>query len=375
MLAEELGTSEAKVQRFIRLTHLSPELLALVDEGRMKMLPAVEVSYLSEAEQESLLGAIEANQCTPSHAQAIRMKRLSKERSLTDTLIRSIMEEQKPNQVEQFKIPRKSIARFFRPSATEAEIEKRIVRALDLLAQAEKARLVPAEGEDVTWETSFTGARGAFTHVENTIFFDHGLSAKAKGIYCQIRSLENNSEWVFSVKGFASLLRDGVDSVAAGLKELEAAGYIIRARKRGENGRFLKAEEATWITLDDPAMHTSVTDELKAEGYTVLSEFKRDPGNDAKFELENALPAMDKTEPPNPKVSTRTGKSRSGKTRSGKSVTINNLSYKELIESSPSLVPPEDMLAKEGRGRVRVITRNSRRMSFPKHSSICAQCR
>lgn len=75
------------------------------------------------------------------------MKRLSKERSLTDTLIRSIMEEQKPNQVEQFKIPRKSIARFFRPSATEAEIEKRIVRALDLLAQAEKARLVPAEGE------------------------------------------------------------------------------------------------------------------------------------------------------------------------------------------------------------------------------------
>lgn len=147
MLAEELGTSEAKVQRFIRLTHLSPELLALVDEGRMKMLPAVEVSYLSEAEQESLLDAIEANQCTPSHAQAIRMKRLSKERSLTDTLIRSIMEEQKPNQVEQFKIPRKSIARFFRPSATEAEIEKRIVRALDLLAQAEKARLVPAEGE------------------------------------------------------------------------------------------------------------------------------------------------------------------------------------------------------------------------------------
>lgn len=215
--------------------------------------------------------------------------------------------------------------------------------------------------------------KGSFTHVENTIFFDHGLSAKAKGIYCQIRSLENNSEWVFSVKGFASLLRDGVDSVAAGLKELEAAGYIIRARKRGENGRFLKAEEATWITLDDPAMHTSVTDELKAEGYTVLSEFKRDPGNDAKFELENALPAMDKTEPPNTKVSTRTGKSRSGKSRSGKSVTINNLSYKELIESSPSLVPPEDMPGERGKGKGEGDYTQFEKGEFPKaFEHLCA---
>lgn len=58
--------------------------------------------------------------------------------------------------------------------------------------------------------------KGSFTFVENTIFFDHGLSAKAKGIYCQIRSLENNPEWVFTVKGFASLVRDGVDAVTAG---------------------------------------------------------------------------------------------------------------------------------------------------------------
>ena len=97
--------------------------------------------------------------------------------------------------------------------------------------------------------------KGSFTFVENTIFFDHGLSAKAKGIYCQIRSLENNPEWVFTIKGFASLVRDGVDAVTAGIKELEASGYIIRARKRSANGRFLKAEEATWITLDDPAIH------------------------------------------------------------------------------------------------------------------------
>lgn len=66
--------------------------------------------------------------------------------------------------------------------------------------------------------------KGSFTHVENTIFFDHGLSAKAKGIYCQIRSLEGNPEWVFTIKGFASLVRDGADAVTAGIKELEGAG-------------------------------------------------------------------------------------------------------------------------------------------------------
>ena len=117
--------------------------------------------------------------------------------------------------------------------------------------------------------------KGSFTHVENTIFFDHGLSAKAKGIYCQIRSLEGNPEWVFTIKGFASLVRDGADAVTAGIKELEGAGYIIRARKRSENGRFLKAEEATWITLDDPAMHGEVCAELKADGFAILSEFER----------------------------------------------------------------------------------------------------
>lgn len=140
ILAEEIGVSKDKVQRFIRLTHLLPELLALVDEGRMKMLPAVEVSYLAREEQAWLFDAMEAQACTPSHAQAVKMKRYSKEGSLTSALVRSIMEEEKPNQVEQFKIPRKSIARFFRPSATKDEIEGRIVRALELLEQAEARR-------------------------------------------------------------------------------------------------------------------------------------------------------------------------------------------------------------------------------------------
>lgn len=140
ILAEELGVSKDKIQRFIRLTHLLPELLALVDDGRMKMLPAVGVSYLSREEQGWLLDAIGAQACTPSHAQAVKMKRYSKEGSLTSALVRSIMEEEKPNQVEQFKMPRRSIERFFKPSATRDEMESRIIRALELLEQAEARR-------------------------------------------------------------------------------------------------------------------------------------------------------------------------------------------------------------------------------------------
>ena len=140
ILAEETGESKEQIRRYIRLTSLIPELLALVDEGRMKLRPAVEVSYLSRDEQEHLLDAIGAQAATPSHAQAIKMKRFSKEGSLTPALIRSIMEEEKPNQIERVRIPRKSIARFFGPNATEAEMEGRIVRALELLEQAERRR-------------------------------------------------------------------------------------------------------------------------------------------------------------------------------------------------------------------------------------------
>lgn len=183
--------------------------------------------------------------------------------------------------------------------------------------------------------------KGSFTHVENTVFFDHTLSLKAKGIYCQIRSLENNPEWVFTIRGFAKLVKDGVDAVTAGLKELESAGYIIRARKRSENGRFLKAEEATWITLDDPAMHASVAAELKEEGYAILSEFKHDPATNVEFELESDLPAGGKDDPENAQLGTRTGKSVSGKTISGKSGPINYLSDKQTYGDKPLSCPPD----------------------------------
>ena len=184
--------------------------------------------------------------------------------------------------------------------------------------------------------------KGSFTFVENTIFFDHGLSAKAKGIYCQIRSLENNPEWVFTIKGFASLVRDGVDAVTAGIRELEASGYIIRARKRSVNGRFLKAEEATWITLDDPAMHGEVSAELKADGFAILSEFTREPA--ANVEVELAPPStcgMGETGE-SPQVGARTGKPVSGITTSGESAPINHSSDKGLdSDKQPPSCPPE----------------------------------
>ncbi|WP_165047527.1 MULTISPECIES: helix-turn-helix domain-containing protein [unclassified Adlercreutzia] len=188
--------------------------------------------------------------------------------------------------------------------------------------------------------------KGSFTHVENTVFFDHTLSLKAKGIYCQIRSLENNPDWVFTIRGFAKLVKDGVDAVTAGLKELESAGYIIRARRRSENGRFLKAEEATWITLDDPAMYASVATELKEEGYAILSEFKRDPTSNVEFDLKSDIPATGKGGPKNAQVSTRTGKSVSGnpvsgKTISGKQDPINYLSDKRTNEDKPLSCLPE----------------------------------
>lgn len=148
VLAEELGVSKDKVRRYIRLTHLVPGILDLVDEGRMRMLPAVEVSYLSRREQETLLDAMRENACTPSHSQALKMKRFSQEGELGEALIRSIMEEEKPNQVESFRIPKRSIARFFRPSASREEVEARVVRALELLEQAERKRAAREKGGD-----------------------------------------------------------------------------------------------------------------------------------------------------------------------------------------------------------------------------------
>ena len=217
--------------------------------------------------------------------------------------------------------------------------------------------------------------KGSFTHVENTIFFDHGLSAKAKGIYCQIRSLEGNPEWVFTIKGFASLVRDGADAVTAGIKELESAGYIIRARKRSENGRFLKAEEATWITLDDPAMHGEVCAELKADGFAILSEFERGGEPPAADGPEGpAKPPETRETGESPKVGARTGKSVSGKATSGKPAPINYSSDqstqadKQLISCDPVSVDRSEEKGPGSSGR-------TERARSRRPSSGFARCR
>ena len=103
IIAEEAGESQDQVRRYVRLTELIPELLNLVDEEKIKLRPAVEISYLTRDEQVDLLDAIDCLQATPSHAQAIRMKELSQKGELTADEINNILEEEKPNQKEQIR--------------------------------------------------------------------------------------------------------------------------------------------------------------------------------------------------------------------------------------------------------------------------------
>lgn len=140
ILAKETGESKSQIQRYIRLTELVPELLDLVDEGGIGMRPAVELSYLPKEEQEALADAIGREACTPSHAQAIKMRRFSEQGDLTPEVILSIMCEEKPNQAAHFRIPDERIARFFKPDATREEKTARIVQALELLERQERKR-------------------------------------------------------------------------------------------------------------------------------------------------------------------------------------------------------------------------------------------
>ena len=148
IIAEESGDSRNQIHRYIRLTNLAPELLDMVDNSvlkekdklQMALRPAVELSYLSKDEQTTLLEIMESEDCTPSHDQAIRIRDLSEKGMLTPKAIQSIMQEEKPNQVEQFKIPRNRIDKFF-PAGTPAQkIEDTIVRALEMYRKRERAR-------------------------------------------------------------------------------------------------------------------------------------------------------------------------------------------------------------------------------------------
>ena len=139
-LAANSPDSRSQIQRYIRLTELIPSVLQMVDDGKIAFRPAVELSYLSKKQQESLYSTMECEDCTPSLAQAIKMKEFSKDGKLTDEVILSIMQEEKPNQREQFKIPKERISKYFAPGTPAQKIEDTIIKALELYRKRERQR-------------------------------------------------------------------------------------------------------------------------------------------------------------------------------------------------------------------------------------------
>lgn len=132
-IGAESGDSKNQVLRYIRLTYLIPELLEMVDENKIAFNPAVEISYLERSEQQVLLDAMDLNDCTPSHAQAIRLKKMSQDGVLNDEQIYAVMSEEKPNQQEQIKFKKDELKKYFPPTYTDAQMRKDIVKGLELL--------------------------------------------------------------------------------------------------------------------------------------------------------------------------------------------------------------------------------------------------
>lgn len=132
-VADEAGESKDQVRRYIRLTYLIPELLSMVDDNKIAFNPAVEISYLDKSEQRVLLDAMELNDCTPSHAQSIRLKKLSQEGVLDDQTIYAVMSEEKPNQQEQIKFKREDLKKYFPAGYTDEQMRRDIIKGLELL--------------------------------------------------------------------------------------------------------------------------------------------------------------------------------------------------------------------------------------------------
>ena len=140
ILAQEAGESRETIRRYIRLTELIPEILEMVDEKKIAMRPAVELSYLPKEEQEILYDTMESEACTPSHAQAIKIRKFSAEGRLNEDVLLSIMSEEKPNQVEQWKIPKNRLKKYFPSGTTQQKMEETIIKALELYRKREKSR-------------------------------------------------------------------------------------------------------------------------------------------------------------------------------------------------------------------------------------------
>ena len=151
LLAEQVGESKDQIRRYIRLTNLIPEILELVDNSVLKdpemlqiaLRPAVELSYLRKEEQADLFSIMDEMDCTPSHAQAIKMRQMSEaktgEERLSKDAMAVIMEEEKGNQKEQFKIPKERISKYFAPGTPAQKIEDTIIKALELYRKRQRS--------------------------------------------------------------------------------------------------------------------------------------------------------------------------------------------------------------------------------------------
>lgn len=140
ILAGASPDSNTQIQRYIRLTELIPDLLQMVDEGKIAFRPAVELSYLTKEEQISLYEAMESEDCTPSLAQAIKIKKFSQEGRLNDDVILSILSEEKPNQREVYRLPKDRIDKYFPKGTPSEKIEEIICKALELYRRRERSR-------------------------------------------------------------------------------------------------------------------------------------------------------------------------------------------------------------------------------------------
>ena len=130
-LADKVGESREQIRRFIRLTELVPEILQMVDEKQIAFRPAVEISYLAEEQQYTLLEAMSYNDATPSLAQAIKMKKFNQDRKLTDEVIQSIMEEEKPNQKEKPAFRDERITKLIPKTVPKGQETDFVVKALE----------------------------------------------------------------------------------------------------------------------------------------------------------------------------------------------------------------------------------------------------
>lgn len=131
LLAQNSSDSRNQIQRYIRLTHLIPDILKLVDEGKIALTPAVELSYLQPSEQEMLFSVMDSDEVTPSLSQARRLRRMSEAQTLTDDAVLQLLSEVKGNQVEYVKVPVDKLRSFFRPGTSVKQMTETLVKAMD----------------------------------------------------------------------------------------------------------------------------------------------------------------------------------------------------------------------------------------------------